>query len=139
MLFGYGKRRILVADRSKGFLYTTKSLLETAGYRVKIAGNGEEALGYIEKFKYDLLVLGVSMPGIDGISLLQLVRERKRNAKVPVLFVYDYKGKETLERRRKEIAGRGQAQIKKPFLTNALLEMVDSLIEKNELVSVQRM
>lgn len=139
MLFGYGKKRILVADKSKGFLYTTKSLLETAGYRVKTAKNGEEALDYIKKFRYDLLVLGMFMPGIDGITLLQMVRGGKKNAKVPVLIVYDYSSKKKLETRQKEIAGTAQGQIKKPFISTAFLEMVESLLKKDELVNVQRL
>jgi DNA-binding response OmpR family regulator len=40
-----------------GFLNGTKTLLEMAGFRAKTAKDGEEALGQIKKFKYDLLVL----------------------------------------------------------------------------------
>ena len=67
------------------------------------------------------------------------VREIKKNAKVPALFVYDYKGKELLGRRQKEIIGKAQGQIKKPFVAKAFLKRVESLTEKSELVGVQRM
>jgi len=131
MLLGYGKKRILIADKSKSFLNVTESLLEVAGFRVKTAKDGEEALGQIKRFKYDLLVLGVVMPRIDGIRLLQMVRKSKIYANVPVLFVSDYSSKEGLTTRQEEIAGKAQGHIQKPFMTKAFLEMVAVLLGKN--------
>lgn len=137
MLFRHGKKSILVADKSKGFLNVTESLLEVAGFRVKTAKDGVEALGQIKKFKYDLLVLGVVMPRIDGINLLQMIRKRKIYENVPVLFVSDYSSKEELTTRQGEIAGKAQGHIQKPFMTKAFLEMVAALLKRNGPVGEQ--
>ena len=130
MLLRYGMKRILVADNSKGFLSVTKSLLEVAGFRVKTVKDGEEALGQIRKFKYDLLVLGVIIPRIDGIRLMQMVRKNIVYANVPLLFVSDSPIKEESATRQEEMAGKGQGRIQKPFLAKPFLEMVAALLEK---------
>jgi CheY-like chemotaxis protein len=139
MLFGYGKKKILLADKSRGFLHITQSLLEDAGYRVKLAKDGQEALGYIEKFRYDLLILGVSLPKIDGIALLRITRGKKKNAKTPALLVYEYANKDVLETRHHEIAGKAQGQIQKPFVSKDFLEKVESVMRIHEHFHAQRM
>jgi CheY-like chemotaxis protein len=138
MRFRYSKERILVADKSKGFLSVTKSLLEVAGFSVKTAKNAKEALGQIKKFKYDLLILGVVKPRIDGIRLLQMVRKSKIYADVPVLFVSEYPDKDELIKREEEIAEKAQGHIQKPFMTKTFLEMVVTLLERNGTVAGQR-
>ena len=130
MQFKRSKKRILVADKSKGFLNVTKSLLEVAGFRVKTAKGGKEALGQIKKFKYDLMVLGVITPRIDGIRLLQIIRKRKIYENIPVLFVSDRSSKEELITSQEEIAGKAQGHIQKPFMAKAFLEMVGVLLER---------
>jgi chemosensory pili system protein ChpA (sensor histidine kinase/response regulator) len=137
MLFGNGKKRILVADKSKGFLNAARSLLEDAGFWVNTTKNGKEALGQIKEFKYDLLVLGVLMPRIDGIRLLEIARKSRIYANVPVLFVSDYLSKEELTIRQEEMAGRTQGHIQKPFVTKAFLKMVAALLERNGIVLEQ--
>lgn len=131
MLFRYGRKRILIADKSKDFLDATKSLLEVAGFIVKTAKEGKEALGQIKKFEYDLLILGVVMPRVDGIRLLQMVRKNKIYASVPVLFVSDHSSKEELTTRKGKTAGKAQGRIQKPFMTEAFLEMVAALLDKS--------
>jgi CheY-like chemotaxis protein len=132
MLFRYDRKRILVADESKGFLNATKSLLEVAGFSVKTAKDGEEALGQVKNCKYDLLVLGVVMPRIDGIRLLQMIRKSRKYADVPVLFVSDCSNKGESTIRQEEIAGKVQGHIQRPFMTTAFLEMVAALMGKDE-------
>jgi len=137
MQFKRSKKRILVADKSKGFLNVTKSLLEVAGFRVKTAKDGEEALGQVKKLKYDLLVLGVVMPRIDGIRLLQMVRKSKRYAEVPVLFISGHSSKRGRETRLRKTVCKDEGYIRKPFKTEAFLETVTALLEKKRAVDVQ--
>jgi CheY-like chemotaxis protein len=129
MPFRHNRKKILVADKSKGFLSVTKSLLEVAGFRVKTAKDGEEALGHIKKVKYDLLVLGVVMPRIDGIRLLHTIRKSKKYANVPVIFVSDCSSNEESIARQEEIACKARGHIQKPFVKKPFLKMVTALLE----------
>jgi len=130
------RKRILIADDNKDFLSLTQSLLEFAGFRAETAKDGEEALGQIRKLKYDLLVLGIIMPRIDGIRLLQTVRKSRRYGAVPVLFVSGHSGKGRLETRVREKDCIAKGYMPKPFRTEGFLEMVTALLEKKRAVKV---
>lgn len=137
MPFKDSKKIILIADDNKDFLSVTRALLELAGFRIETAKNGEEALGQIKKLKYDLLVLGVVMPRIDGIRLLQMVRKSKRYAEVPVLFISDHSSKRERETRLRKTVCKNEGNIRQPFKAEAFLKMVTALLEKRRAVEVQ--
>jgi len=131
------RKKILIADDNKDFLSVTQSLLEFAGFRAETAKDGGEALGQIKKLKYDLLVLGVILPRIDGIRLLQTVRKSRRYRAVPVLFISRYSGKGRLETRVRQKDRIARGYIPKHFQTEGFLEMVTALLEKDAAVEVQ--
>ena len=79
--------RILAVDDnvvSAGYL---KKILENIGMNVDCAYDGYEALELIEKNTYNLVLLDHIMPGIDGISTLRIIRERKLCEGVPIIAV----------------------------------------------------
>ncbi|GAB4354612.1 MAG: hypothetical protein Kow0099_38780 [Candidatus Abyssubacteria bacterium] len=131
MRFKGSKKRILIADNNGDFLSVTRSLLELAGFNAEIAKDGEEALGLIKKLKYDLLVLGVLMPRITGIRLLQKVRKSKSYASVPVLFITGRSGRRGLDTRSRGRVSRAEGYMKKPFNNRVFLETVTALLEEN--------
>lgn len=130
MVFWERKKRVLVADDDKDFLSVTQALLEFAKLKADTAENGTEALKLIKKNKYDLLILDVVMPGIDGIKLFQMARKSRRYAKVPVIFVSGHSSKDALEEHQKEIVDKADGYIEKPLKTKIFLEKVKSLLEK---------
>lgn len=138
MQFKGGMKRILIADDNRDFLSFTRSLLEIAGFRAETAKDGEEALGQIKRLKYDLLVLGVLMPRIDGIRLLQMVRKSKKYARVPVLFVSDRSDEGGLEKRLRGKVSRAEGHMQKPFKNRAFLETVTVLLENKGANELQR-
>lgn len=75
---------ILVVDDHREIVYSISELLKYENYRVLGAYNGKEALEVLEREPVDLVLLDVMMPGIDGFSLLEKLRE---DMDCPVLFL----------------------------------------------------
>ena len=68
------KAHILVVDDESGVRELVSDVLELEGYSVTSAGDGLEALAQIRKQKFDLYILDINMPKIDGLVLLEKVR-----------------------------------------------------------------
>lgn len=71
--------RILVVDDDVNLLKTIMKLLESEGYDVDGANSGEEALDKIKTEFFDLIIQDVRMPGIDGLTVVEKVREYQGN------------------------------------------------------------
>ena len=65
---------ILVADDEPQIRRVLRSALVSAGYEVADARNGEVALEILRSEKYDLLLLDVNMPGMDGMAMIRALR-----------------------------------------------------------------
>ena len=68
------KAEILVVDDESGVRDLVGDVLGLEGYQVTVAVDGLDALAHIRKQKFDLYVLGINMPKIDGLVLLEKVR-----------------------------------------------------------------
>lgn len=79
--------RVLVADDEKGIRETVSDYLKAEGLSVAAAENGAEAVTLAEKESFDLIILDVRMPVMDGLRACQLIRER---SDVPILFLSAY-------------------------------------------------
>jgi two-component system, response regulator, stage 0 sporulation protein F len=78
------KKRILFAEDEKALQMLYREELEEEGYEVCFAGNGQEALTSFLEGKFDLVILDIRMPVMDGLEALS--RLRIRPGKVPVLI-----------------------------------------------------
>ena len=78
-------KKILVVDDEEYIRELYRDELVEEGYRVEMAGDGQEALAKMAAFHPDLVTLDVKMPGLDGIEVLRRIREK--DASVPVLLV----------------------------------------------------
>jgi len=128
MLFTGSKKKVLVADDDEDFVNAMRSVLEFEGFNVDTAEDGKEALKQIKRHKYDLLILDVIMPKIDGIKLFRVVRKSKRHREAPVLFISGHSRAESLAGQHQEIIDKADGYIEKPFKTRALLGRVKTLI-----------
>ena len=68
-------RRALVIDDEVHFRYFLRVLLEKAGFAVKMARNGIEALDVLRSWRPDVITLDVMMPEIDGLTACRTIRE----------------------------------------------------------------
>jgi DNA-binding NtrC family response regulator len=77
--------RILIVDDEEIVIRSCLRILDGHGYRVDSAGNGRDALRLVDDNAYDLVVLDIMMPGLDGLEVLQQLKEH--HPEVDVIMV----------------------------------------------------
>jgi CheY-like chemotaxis protein len=128
-------KSVLVVDDDQDVLYSMKALLEVAGLDVRIAHDGDGAIKEIENRRYDLLILDVSMPGIDGVALFQTIRSNEHYRDVPVMFTSGYPVWIESDERRREIFKKAEAYLQKPFNIDVFMSTVWRLVAKGMLAN----
>jgi DNA-binding NtrC family response regulator len=79
------KNRILVVDDNINMCITLQDILLDDGYDVLISDNGQEALDIIDKNEPHLIITDMRMPNIDGLELLQIVKDRYPNIEIIIM------------------------------------------------------
>ena len=82
-------KRLLIVDDEKHLRLLYKTEFEAEGYRVDAAGDAKEALGLFEREHYDLVILDIRMPGMDGIEALGKFLGRDNKLPVIINSAYD--------------------------------------------------
>jgi DNA-binding response OmpR family regulator len=77
--------QILVVDDEANIRLTLHALLTRAGYAVTMASSGEEAIALIDQHGFDLLLVDLKMPGIDGMQVVGHIRQKQPEATIIVL------------------------------------------------------
>ncbi len=92
--------RVLAAEDNEFNAQLLEQLLGRRGHQVRVASNGREALGLAETQAYDLLLLDVHMPELDGFEVVKAVRERERTSgsHLPIIALTARSRKEDRER-----------------------------------------
>jgi signal transduction histidine kinase len=78
---------ILIVDDEPRNLSVLESILDDPGYRLVRATSGDEALLALVSDDFAALVLDVQMPGMSGFELAQMVKERRKTSRIPILFL----------------------------------------------------
>ncbi len=84
-LLGNLECRILLVDDEETFLEALSQRLEIRGLTVCSVASGEEALAQVEEQNFDVIVLDLCMPGIDGIETLKHLKEEDPDAEIIIL------------------------------------------------------
>ena len=92
---GRQRTRILAVDDDPQTLRNVRNALSEAGYAVVATGDPEEALGLMEQNRAHLALLDMTLPGTDGIELMQAIVDI---ADVPVIFLSEYVRDDTIAR-----------------------------------------
>lgn len=79
------KNTILIVDDEKNIRSSLKGVLEDEGFRTEVVANGEACLEAIQKKEYDLVLLDVWMPGIDGLETLRRIKDRNNSPTVVMI------------------------------------------------------
>jgi len=120
------RKRILVVDDSLTVREVERKLLMDHGYQVDIAVDGMDGWNAIRRVEYDLLITDVDMPRMDGIELVNLLKQDHGLEKMPVMIV-SYKDRHE-DRRRGLDAGADYYLSKGSFHDETLIEAVKDLI-----------
>ena len=87
--------RILVIDDERAIRNTLKEVLEFEDYQVEVAQNAEEALEKLKEKAYNLIYCDIKMPGMDGMELLQMIKNDELLENVPIVMISGHGNIET--------------------------------------------
>jgi len=119
-------RRILLAEDGIVNQKVAVSLLERRGHRVSVANNGREAVEALEHGSFDLVLMDVQMPEMDGFEATATIRERERatGAHLPIVAMTAHAMKGDRERC---LAAGMDEYLSKPIHADELYEMVERM------------
>ncbi len=79
------KAKVLLVDDEEDFLSTLAERLEARGLKVNTVTSGEQAVAKAEKEGFDLIVLDLAMPGMDGLETLKRIKAKQPDAEIIIL------------------------------------------------------
>ena len=117
--------KILVIEDEKLLAQSIRAVLEQKGFQVETVYDGETGAEYAKLGVYDLLILDVMMPGLDGFQVAQAVRASR--CPVPILMLTARSG---IEDRIEGLNAGADYYLTKPFDTRELLACVNALLRR---------
>ncbi|WP_456381352.1 response regulator transcription factor [Hydrogenimonas sp.] len=120
------KSRIFLLEDDTNLSETVTDFLEEEGFTVDTAYDGEEAEEKLYENRYDMLLLDVNVPGINGFELLK--EARQRGVDTPAIFITSLNAIENLEEGYESGA---DDYIRKPFALKELLLRITTLLKRN--------
>jgi CheY-like chemotaxis protein len=116
---GPNRLNVLVVDDEPGMRETLVDILETVGYNVSAAGDGEQALQAVRTTDVDIVVMDVQMPKRDGVSVLQQLQPPPPTIIMMTAYAIE-------ERLRSAVDANAFAILHKPFAVTRLLSILES-------------
>ncbi len=120
------KKRILLAEDEEHLLEAIKLNLELEGYKVATANNGKKALQIFKEERFNLVILDVMMPEIDGFVVAETIR--LENSDVPIMFLT---AKNTNEDKISGLKKGADDYLTKPFNLEELILRVNNLVKRS--------
>ena len=120
------QKNILLVDDDTGVRTVFSSILRKEGYRVTAVKNGYEAIKVIDEESFDLALVDLRMPGLDGIQVLEKIRSRRPQTRVIIYSAYGLV-EDAVEAMRKGATD----YLNKPFSPNELELNVKKALEKS--------
>jgi DNA-binding response OmpR family regulator len=117
--------RVLVVEDEPGIAQFIRQGLREAGYAVDVAYDGEEGLDYVYVAEYDVLVLDILLPKLDGLDVLHALRAR--GVKTPVLLLT---AKDTVDDRVRGLDSGADDYLVKPFAFPELVARLRALLRR---------
>lgn len=121
--------KLLIVDDLPENLVVLGNILSMQKYQVTYAKSGQEALSAADKDDFDLILLDILMPEMDGYEVCQILRNDLRTAKTPIIFLTSKKDAESIV---KGFEAGAQDYVTKPFNMNELLARVSTHLELNK-------
>ncbi|MCX6164539.1 MAG: response regulator [Ignavibacteriae bacterium] len=123
------KPKVLIVDDERGLRTGTKRILQSEGYDVDTAENGTEGIELGTKNDYDLAIIDLKMPDIDGIEVLKTIKKA-----IPNTICYIATAFASFDTAIEATKLGAQSYIPKPFTTDELLKHLEAGYEKRLLI-----
>ncbi len=117
----YNSSSVLIVDDNIKNLQILGGFLQKEGLFVEFALNGRSALGWLEKKKFDIVLLDIMMPEMDGFEVCKEIKKNKLNGDIPVIFITAKTDTESIV---KGFETGAVDYITKPFIQSELLARV---------------
>ena len=122
-------QRILVVEDNKTNQLVVKTILENSGMRVDIAQNGREAVEAVKTKEYDLILMDVQMPEMDGYEASKIIRSDPALAEIPIVAMTA----NALPTDRNKCLEAGMNEfLTKPISQAGLLRIIDKMISRTD-------
>ncbi|AHF06801.1 response regulator [Desulfitobacterium metallireducens] len=118
---------ILLVDDHPENLMALEAVLSSAEYQVIKATSGEEALKWVLKEEFAVILLDVQMPNLDGFETARLIKRRKKSKDIPIIFITALS--QASEHVQKGYSSGGIDYIFKPFEPAVLIKKVEGFIK----------
>jgi DNA-binding NtrC family response regulator len=119
---------ILVVDDERNIRNNLRTLLEVEGYKVDVAGNGDEGLQHVKEGRYDIVFVDIQMPTMDGLELLRYLRGLR--PKMPVVMLTAYG---TVSRAVDAMKLGAVDFIEKPFDPKNILALCEEILQRQKI------
>jgi len=119
-----GSETVLLVEDEEQVRALVQRMLESAGYRVLVAANGEDALALVRSARPDLVLTDVVMPHMSGSELV-----RRLGGRAPVLFMTGYTA-ELAEQH--HVPASGTSVLQKPFTAVELTRKIRELLDRSD-------
>lgn len=117
-------KKILVVEDEKDIQNIIKAFLENAEYKVETADDGLDAVNLIQKNNYDLILLDIMLPKIDGFTICEMIR---KNSNVPIIILTALTDEESQLKGFDKLA---DDYITKPFSMPVLLKHIEAIFRR---------
>jgi DNA-binding response OmpR family regulator len=119
------KYNVLLVEDDENLGFVTKDFLELSGFTVTLAVDGTQGLDFFYKNKYDIIILDIMMPHLDGFSVAESIR--KKDKIIPIIFLT---ARTLKEDRIKGFRTGADDYITKPFSTEELKLRVEAILRR---------
>ena len=123
--------KILLAEDNKVNQKLAMVLLQGRGHHVVLAGNGREALKILEKEEFDLVLMDVQMPEMDGFEATRIIREREKREDMPHVSIVAMTAHAMKGDRELCIEAGMDEYLTKPINPEELFELIERITEKS--------
>ncbi len=121
------KGRVLVIDDEAIVRVSCERVLKPEGFEVVVTSRGDEAIDFLEKEPYDVVLTDLKMPDMDGLEVLKIIKERWPDIQVIIITGYG-----TISTAVQAIKMGAYEYIEKPFTPQDILEVVEKAIKEKK-------
>lgn len=117
-------KKILIVDDNDLNITILEGILEKK-YEIHVSQNGRDAIASVEKKDFDMIILDIMMPDMDGVEVCKMIKKNRDKKDIPILFLSAAANDQNL--RRSALNAGAVDFINKPFKADYMIERIDSI------------